>query len=411
VRSAERQVILERMEFPDPVITIAIEPKSKADQEKMGLALNRLAPRIRPSASRPTRNRPDHHLRHGRTASRHLVDHHAPRVQGRSQYRRAAGCVSRDDHAKAEIDYTHKKQTGGTGQFARVKIVIEPNETGKGFEFESKPSSAARCRRSTSPASRRASTRSSAPGPLAGFPVVDVKVTLIDGAFHEVDSSALAFEIASAQASAKACRRAAPVLLEPIMKVEVVTPEDYMGSVIGDLNSRRGQIQGQDMRGNAVVINAMVPLANMFGYVNQLRSIQPGPRHSTPWCSTITSRFRPRWRRGPGQIRLSEQRNSTERPCEDLNLEADMAKEKFARTKPHCNIGTIGHVDHGKTSLTAAITKVLAESGGASFKAYDQIDGARGEGARHHDLDGSRRVRDAGPSLRARRLPRATPTM
>jgi elongation factor G len=164
------------------------------------------------------------------------VDRMRRDLQGRCQYRRAAGRLSRDDHEEAEIDYTHKKQTGGTGQFARVKIVVEPNEAGAGFKFEQR-SSAGRCRRSTSPASRRASNRSSETGVVAGFPVVDVKVSLIDGAFHDVDSSALAFEIASRAALREGLQKGGSVLLEPIMKVEVVTPEDYTGSVIGDLNS------------------------------------------------------------------------------------------------------------------------------------------------------------------------------
>ena len=198
---------------------------------------------------------------------------------------------------------------------------------------------------------------------------------------HEVDSSALAFEIASRAALREGLQKGGSVLLEPIMKVEVVTPEDYTGSVIGDLNSRRGQIQGQDMRGNAVVINAMVPLANMFGYVNTLRSLEPGPRqlHDAvrPLRAGAVERGRRRFRRStperfaPEITEFSNQRNG-----------ATMAKEKFARTKPHCNIGTIGHVDHGKTSLTAAITKVLAETGGATFTAYDQIDKAPEEKAR-----------------------------
>ena len=220
--------------------------------------------------------RPDHHQGHGRAASRHQGRHPQAHLQGRRQYRRAAGRLSREDHPVATVDYTHKKQTGGTGQFARVKIVAEPNAARQGLSSSRTRSSAARCRRNTSRASRRALNRCWAPGVLAGFPVVDLKVTLIDGRYHDVDSSALAFEIAARAALREALRKAASVLLEPIMKVEVVTPEDYTGSVIGDLNSRRGQIQGQDMRGNANVINAMVPLANMFGYVNKLRSMSQG---------------------------------------------------------------------------------------------------------------------------------------
>jgi len=274
-------VILERMEFPEPVITIAIEPKSKADQEKLGLALSKLAnedPSFRVSTDQES----------GQTILKGMGELHldikvdilkrtykvdanigAPQVAYRETLTK-----------KAEIDYTHKKQTGGTGQFARVKLVIEPNETGKGFEFESKIVGGA-VPKEYIPGVEKGLNSVIGSGVLAGFPVVDVKVSLIDGAFHEVDSSALAFEIASRAALREGLQKGGSVLLEPIMKVEVVTPEDYTGSVIGDLNSRRGQIQGQDMRGNAVVINAMVPLANMFGYVNQLRSFSQGRANYT----------------------------------------------------------------------------------------------------------------------------------
>jgi elongation factor G len=176
---------------------------------------------------------------------------------------------------KTEIDYTHKKQTGGTGQFARVKFVVEPNEKGKGFEFENKIIGGA-VPKEYIPGVEKGLNSVMTSGTIIGFPVVDVKVALIDGAYHEVDSSTIAFEIASRAAMREALQKAAPVLLEPIMKVEVVTPEEYLGGVIGDLNSRRGQIAGTDSRGNAQVVNAMVPLANMFGYVNNLRSMSQG---------------------------------------------------------------------------------------------------------------------------------------
>ena len=173
------------------------------------------------------------------------------------------------------VDYTHKKQTGGTGQYARVKLEVAPNEAGAGFAFESKIIGG-NVPKEYIPGVEKGLESVLGAGVLAGFPVVDVKVDLVDGAYHDVDSSALAFEIASRAAFREALQKGASVLLEPIMKVEVVTPEDYTGSVIGDLNSRRGQIQGQDMRGNANVVNAMVPLANMFGYVNTLRSMSQG---------------------------------------------------------------------------------------------------------------------------------------
>jgi elongation factor G len=271
-----RSVVLEKMEFPDPVIEIAIEPKSKADQEKLGVALAKLAnedPSFRVSTDTES----------GQTILKGMGELHldikvdilkrtykvdanigAPQVAYREKVTRAV-----------TKDYTHKKQTGGTGQYARVKFIVEPNETGKGYEFESKIVGG-NVPKEYIPGVEKGIESVLGSGVLAGFPVVDLKVTLIDGAYHEVDSSALAFEIAARAALREALQEGKSVLLEPIMKVEVVTPEDYTGSVIGDLNSRRGQIQGQDMRGNANVINAMVPLANMFGYVNTLRSMSQG---------------------------------------------------------------------------------------------------------------------------------------
>ena len=271
-----KAVILERMEFPEPVIEIAIEPKSKADQEKLGLALAKLAaedPSFRVSTDSES----------GQTILKGMGELHldikvdilrrtykvdanigAPQVAYRETITK-----------KAEVDYTHKKQTGGTGQFARVKLVVMPNDPGAGFGFESKIVGGA-VPKEYIPGVEKGLQSVIGAGVVAGFPVVDVKVELIDGAFHEVDSSALAFEIASRAAMREALQKGSSVLLEPVMKVEVTTPEDYTGSVIGDLNSRRGQIQGQDMRGNAVVINAMVPLANMFGYVNTLRGMSQG---------------------------------------------------------------------------------------------------------------------------------------
>lgn len=269
-------VILERMEFPAPVIEIAVEPKSKADQEKLGVALAKLAAED-PSFTVST----DHES--GQTILKGMGELHldikidilkrtykveanigAPQVAYRES-------ISR----KAEIDYTHKKQTGGTGQFARVKLVFEPGETGSGFVFESAIVGGA-VPKEYIPGVEKGLTSAKENGLLAGFPVIDFKATLIDGAFHDVDSSVLAFEIASRAAFKELREKGGAKLLEPIMAVEVVTPEEYLGSVIGDLNGRRGQIQGQDVRGNATVINAFVPLANMFGYVNNLRGMSQG---------------------------------------------------------------------------------------------------------------------------------------
>ncbi|MEZ5839052.1 MAG: elongation factor G [Hyphomicrobiales bacterium] len=273
---ATKAVILERMEFPDPVIEIAIEPKTKNDQEKMGLALNRLA------AEDPSfRVKTDEES--GQTIIAGMGELHLDIIVDRMKREfkveaniGAPQVAYRETITKAtEIDYTHKKQTGGSGQFARVKLVVQPSEPGAGFTFASKIVGGA-VPKEYVPGVDKGVQSVMTSGVLAGFPVVDVSVELIDGAYHDVDSSVLAFEIASRAAMREAMQKAAPKLLEPIMKVEVVTPEEYMGDVIGDLNSRRGQIMGTEMRGIAQVVNAMVPLANMFGYVNSLRSMSQG---------------------------------------------------------------------------------------------------------------------------------------
>jgi elongation factor G len=271
-----KPVILERMEFPEPVIEIAIEPNSKADQEKMGTALSRLA------AEDPSfRVKTDEES--GQTIIAGMGELHLDIIVDRMKREfKVDATVGQPQVAyretitqAADIDYTHKKQTGGSGQFARVKIRFEPLPPGGGFEFENKVVGG-NVPREYVPAVGKGIASVMNSGVLAGFPMVDIKATLTDGAYHEVDSSALAFEIAGRAAFREGAKKARPVLLEPIMKVEVVTPDDYAGGVIGDLNSRRGQVQGTEMRGNATVINAMVPLANMFGYVNTLRSMSQG---------------------------------------------------------------------------------------------------------------------------------------
>ena len=271
-----KPVILERMEFPEPVIQIAIEPKTKGDQEKMGMALNRLA------AEDPSfRVKTDEES--GQTIIAGMGELHLDIIVDRMRREfKVEANVGAPQVAYRETitrkcikDYTHKKQTGGTGQFARVKIVFEPNPESEEFKFESKVIGGT-VPKEYIPGVQKGIESVMNNGPLAGFPMLGVKATLIDGAFHDVDSSALAFEIASRAAFKEAAREAGAQLLEPIMKVEVVTPEDYVGDVIGDLNSRRGQIQGQEMRGIATVINAHVPLANMFKYVDTLRSMSQG---------------------------------------------------------------------------------------------------------------------------------------
>ena len=269
-------VILEKMTFPEPVIEIAIEPKSKADQEKLGVALGKMVAED-PSFTVFTDQES------GQTIMKGMGELHldikvdilkrtykveanigAPQVAYRESLGRAV-----------EIDYTHKKQTGGTGQFARIKVQFAPGEPGSGFVFESKIVGGA-VPKEFIPGVQKGLESVKDNGLLAGFPVIDFSASLVDGAYHDVDSSVLAFEIAARAAFRELREKGAPKLLEPIMKVEVLTPDDYLGDVIGDLNSRRGQIQGTDQRGNAQVITAFVPLANMFGYIGNLRGMSQG---------------------------------------------------------------------------------------------------------------------------------------
>ncbi|MEI7669161.1 MAG: elongation factor G [Pseudomonadota bacterium] len=273
---ADAAVILERMEFPEPVIELAVEPKTKADQEKMGMALSRLAsedPSLRVSSDEET----------GQTILKGMGELHLEIIVDRMKREfKVEANVGAPQVAYREtitkkftIDYTHKKQSGGSGQFARVIIELEPLEAGGGFVFESKIVGGS-VPKEFIPGVEKGLKSSLDNGVIAGYPTIDFKATLVDGAYHDVDSSVLAFEIAARAAFREGMPKADPKLLEPIMRVEVVTPEDYTGSVIGDLTGRRGQIQGQDMRGNAIVVDAMVPLAKMFGYVNTLRSMTQG---------------------------------------------------------------------------------------------------------------------------------------
>jgi elongation factor G len=272
----DKPVILEKMDFPDPVIEVAIEPKTKGDQEKMGAALMRLAqedPSFRVSTDPES----------GQTILKGMGELHleikvdilkrtykveanvgAPQVAYRETISRTV-----------EHDYTHKKQTGGSGQYARIKLRFEPGQPGSGYEFENEVVGGS-VPKEYVPGVVKGLAAARESGVILGFPVIDFKIALIDGAYHDVDSSALAFEIAARAAFKEGIAKAGPRLLEPMMRVEVVTPEEYMGDVIGDLNSRRGQVTGMDSRGNARVVTAQVPLANMFGYVNNLRSMSQG---------------------------------------------------------------------------------------------------------------------------------------
>jgi elongation factor G len=269
-------IILERMEFPEPVIELSVEPKTKADQEKMGVALNRLAredPSFRVSSDAES----------GQTIIKGMGELHleilVDRMKREFKVEANVGAPQvayREYLAKpVDIDYTHKKQSGGSGQFGRVKFKLTPGERGSGITFVDSVKGG-NIPKEYIPAVEKGMRETAASGSLVGFPIIDFEIDLYDGAYHDVDSSALAFEIAGRAAMREAAQKAGIKLLEPIMKVEVVTPEDYLGDVIGDLNSRRGQIQGTDTRGNAQAVEAIVPLANMFGYVNQLRSFTQG---------------------------------------------------------------------------------------------------------------------------------------
>ncbi|ALC14460.1 elongation factor G [Sphingopyxis sp. 113P3] len=269
-------IILERMEFPEPVIELSVEPKTKADQEKMGIALNRLAaedPSFRVST--------DHES--GQTIIKGMGELHldilVDRMKREFKVEANVGAPQvayRESLAKpVDVDYTHKKQSGGSGQFGRVKVSVSPGERGSGITFIDEIKGG-NIPREYIPSVEKGMREAAENGHMIGFPIIDFEIRLTDGAYHDVDSSALAFEIAGRAAMREVAAKAGIKLLEPVMKVEVVTPEEFMGDVIGDLNSRRGQIQGTDSRGNAQVVEAMVPLANMFGYVNQLRSFTQG---------------------------------------------------------------------------------------------------------------------------------------
>ena len=272
----DKPILLEPMEFPDPVIEIAVEPKTKADQEKMGEALGRLAkedPSFRVTSDEES----------GQTIIKGMGELHLDIIVDRMKREfkveanvGAPQVAYRETLENAsEVEYTHKKQSGGAGQFAKVKLLVEPQEPGAGRSVDSKIKGGS-IPKEFIPGVEKGVLSVAESGILAGFPVIDYKVTILDGLHHDVDSSVLAFEIASRMCFREACTKATLKLLEPMMKVEVVTPEDFMGDVIGDLNSRRGQVASTEARGNATAINATVPLANMFGYINNLRSSTQG---------------------------------------------------------------------------------------------------------------------------------------
>ncbi len=272
----EKPIILERMEFPEPVIEIAVEPKTKADQEKMSLAIGRLVaedPSLRVESDEES----------GQTILKGMGELHLEIIVDRMKREfnveaniGAPQVAYRETFTKAtEITYTHKKQSGGAGQFARVKVLFEPQEPGVGFEFTDTVTGG-NVPKEYIPGVQKGIISAAETGPIAGYPTIDFKATLLDGSYHDVDSSVMAFEMAGRASFREAMETANPVLLEPTMAVEVVTPEEYMGDIIGDLNSRRGQVSDMTQRGNARVVEATVPLSNMFGYVSDLRSLSSG---------------------------------------------------------------------------------------------------------------------------------------
>ncbi len=271
----KKPILLENIDFPEPVIQLAIEPKTKADQEKLGMAIQKLVqedPTLRVNTDPDT----------GQTILAGMGELHLEIIVDRMQREFNVGAnVGKPQvayretiRAKAEYDYTHKKQTGGSGQYARTRLTVEPNP-GKAFEFDNVIKGGS-VPKEFIPAVEKGVRESLEGGILAGYPMVDIKVELVDGAYHDVDSSEMAFKICSSICFKEACKRAKPVLLEPVMRVEVVVPEEYMGTVNGDLSSRRGRLEGTEVRGTTQLIKAMVPLSEMFGYATELRSRTQG---------------------------------------------------------------------------------------------------------------------------------------
>ena len=360
---------LESMTFPDPVISVAIEPKTKSDQDKLGNGLGRLAeedPTFRIHSDEDT----------GQTIIAGMGELHLEVLVERLRREfNVDANVGRPQVAYREtvkkavekVTVKFKRQTGGSGMFAHVVINLEPGSSDETFEFVDKTKGGS-VPKDFIPAVEKGIKDALEGGVLAGYPLVDIKATLIDGSSHAVDSNEMAFRIAGSMALQEAAKRAGIKLLEPVMELEVTTPEDYMGDIIGDLSSRRGKIESMEQRGQSRVIKGVVPLAEMFGYVGDLRSPHPGPRQLQHAVSFIS-----------GSTDHGGRRNRRQSPRRITQGEASgMAKEKFERTKPHVNVGTMGHIDHGKTTLTAAITKTLMERVGGlnAFTAFDQIDKA-----------------------------------
>ena len=354
------------------MISVAVEPKTKADQEKMGMALQRLAkedPSFRVSTDEESGQTIISGM--GELHLEIIVDRMKREFKVEANVGKPQVAYRETIRGKVESEGKHVKQSGGRGQYGHVWLKIEPNEAGKGNEFVNGIVGGS-VPREFIPAVEKGVKEAAETGVMAGYPVVDVKVTLFDGSYHDVDSDEISFRMAAIFGFKDGFRKAKPVILEPIMKVEVVTPEDYMGDVIGDLNRRRGQIQGmedtpagQDRHGRSA--------AGGDVRLRDHRALdEPGSRHVHDGILEVHGSAAEHRRRHHQQI-VSQQQ---------FFQESAMSKEKFERNKPHVNVGTIGHVDHGKTTLTAALTKVMAETHGGEFMAYDQIDKAPEEKAR-----------------------------
>jgi elongation factor G len=272
----DRPIVLESMTFPEPVIAVAIEPKTRADEEKLGVSLSRLAledPTFRVTSDEETAQTLIHGM--GELHLEIIVDRLLREFRVEANVGKPQVAYRETIRKKAEAQGRYVRQTGGRGQYGDVYLEVEPNETGKGFEFENKIVGGS-IPREYIPAVEKGIREALDTGVLAGYPIVDIKARLTDGSYHDVDSSEMAFKIAASMGFKEACRKAKPVLLEPVMDVEVVTPEEYMGAIVGDLNSRRGRIVSMEARGSSQVIRATVPLGQMFGYATEMRSMTQG---------------------------------------------------------------------------------------------------------------------------------------
>ena len=396
----QKIIVLEKMVFPEPVISQAVEPKTKADQEKMGIALNRLAqedPSFRVHTDEES----------GQTIIAGMGELHLEIIVDRMKREFGVeASVGKPQVAYREtikkscdkVEGKFIKQSGGRGQYGHVVLKVEPQQAGKGFEFVDAIKGGS-VPREYIPAVEKGLDDTLPAGVLAGFPVVDVKVTLFDGSYHEVDSNENAFKMAASIAFKEGMRRASPTILEPMMAVEVETPPDFMGNVVGDLSSRRGMIQGMDEVAGVKVIKAEVPLAEMFGYSTSLRSATQGR-------ATYTMEFK-HYSEAPKNVAeaiIKQEIGPTRR-------RQIMAKSKFERTKPHVNVGTIGHVDHGKTTLTAAMTHGASEEiwWGCQDLRSDRRAAGR-ESARHHDQHRARGVSRPRSATTRMSTARGTPT-